>query len=172
MRLNDLKNRLLQVFTRGEGDASRRPDGGTSCYRPIRRKSQAEILEQEESPLTYIHTGFTGMNPPAGAYDTGFGTDPYSQQNAYNHFAPMLGKRLPHKAHIPRTLGHRTPTPRTAVPGTPDGTGQRDPLQLRRDRSAAGSRPGKKPYPAAIFPICRDTHRTPGLRRSAMWSIS
>ena len=88
MRLNDRKNRLLQVFTRGEGDASRRPDGGTSCYRPIRRKSQAEILEQEESPLTYIHTGFTGMNPPAGAYDTGFGTDPYSQQNAYNQQNP------------------------------------------------------------------------------------
>ena len=28
------------------------------------------------------------MNPPAGAYDTGFGTDPYSQQNAYNQQNP------------------------------------------------------------------------------------
>ena len=74
MRLNDLKNKLLKSFSRGEADASRRPDGGTSCYRPIRKKTQAEIREQEDQPLTYIHTGFTGMNPPS-AYDTGFGLE-------------------------------------------------------------------------------------------------
>ena len=75
MRLNDLKNKLLKSFSRKEGgDVSRRPDGGTSCYRPIRKKTQAEIQEQEEQPLTYIHTGFTGMNPPS-AFDTGFGLD-------------------------------------------------------------------------------------------------
>ncbi len=93
MRLNDLKNRLLKAFSRGEGDASRRPDGGTSCYRPIRRKSQTEIREQEEQPLTYIHTGFTGMNPPAGAYDTGFGMDSYNQQNAYGQ-QPQYGQQV------------------------------------------------------------------------------
>ena len=79
MRLSDLKQKLLKGFSRGEQDASRRPDGGTSCYRPIRKKTQAEIREQEEQPLTYIHTGFTGMNPPS-AFDTGFGTENYGQQ--------------------------------------------------------------------------------------------
>ena len=79
MRLNDLKNRLLKSFSKGgEQDVSRRPDGGTSCYRPIRKKTQTEIKEQEEQPVTYIHTGFTGMNPPS-AFDTGFGSDSFSQ---------------------------------------------------------------------------------------------
>ena len=83
MSLNDVKNKLLKKFFHAEGDASRRPDGGTSCYRPIRKKSQAEIREQEEQqqPMTYIHTGFTGMNPPASGYDTGFGMNSYGQQS-------------------------------------------------------------------------------------------
>jgi len=83
MRLNDLKNKLLQGFSRGANNTgNRRPDGGTSCYRPIRKKTQAEIMGQEEQqqqqqqqPLTYIHTGFTGMNPPGDAY----GMDSYNQ---------------------------------------------------------------------------------------------
>ena len=88
MRLNDLKNKLLKSFVRREdGNTSRRPDGGTSCYRPIRKKTQAEIKEQEEQqPLTYIHTGFTGMNPPSDGFDAGysmgnsFGSPAYGQQ--------------------------------------------------------------------------------------------
>ena len=76
MSLNDLKSKLMKKFFRAEGDASRRPDGGTSCYRPIRKKNPAENRGQEEQqPLTYIHTGFTGMNPPATQYDTGFGRE-------------------------------------------------------------------------------------------------
>ena len=74
MRLNDLKNKMLQKFFHGEKDGSRRPDGGTSCYRPIRKKSPTELQGQEEQlqqPMTYIHTGFTGMNPPSAGYDTG-----------------------------------------------------------------------------------------------------
>ena len=82
MNLSDLKDRLLKAFSRKESDGSRRPDGGTSCYRPIRKKTQEEIQEQEEQPVTYIHTGFTGMNPPTG-FDTGFGMDPYGQQGGY-----------------------------------------------------------------------------------------
>ena len=82
MNLNDLKNRLLKRFLHTEGDVSRRPDGGTSCYRPIRKKNPAEMREQEEpqQSVPYIHTGFTGMNPPAG-YGTGFSQDGYGQQN-------------------------------------------------------------------------------------------
>ena len=83
MRLSDLKNQMLQRFFRGEKDGSRRPDGGTSCYRPIRRKSQAELRGQEEQPqqpMTYVHTGFTGMNPPSAGFDTGFGAENYGRQ--------------------------------------------------------------------------------------------
>ena len=86
MNLNDLKNKMLAKFFHGEKDGSRRPDGGTSCYRPIRRKSQSEIREPEEQPqqpMTYIHTGFTGMNPPSAGYDTGFGMENFGQQNPW-----------------------------------------------------------------------------------------
>ncbi len=87
MRLNDLKNKLLKGILRGgDVNTSRRPDGGTSCYRPIRKKTQAEIKEQEEQqPLTYIHTGFTGMNPPSGGFDGG-----YSMGNSYGQ--PAYGQ--------------------------------------------------------------------------------
>ena len=105
MSLNDLKNKMLQKFFHGEKDGSRRPDGGTSCYRPIRRKSPSEIREQEEQPqqpMTYIHTGFTGMNPPSSGYDTGFGMEnfgqqfpggpqAYGQQTAYGQPGPFTG---------------------------------------------------------------------------------
>ena len=105
MSLKDVKNKLLGRFFPKEGDASRRPDGGTSCYRPIRRKTPEENQAQpeqapEQQPMTYIHTGFTGMNPPAdgyagmnppsasvfagmtpppAVYDTGFGLDGYGR---------------------------------------------------------------------------------------------
>ena len=55
------------------GTGSRRPDGGTSCYRPIQRRNpQEENLAREKAAeyaagqpaAPYAHTGFTGMNPP------------------------------------------------------------------------------------------------------------
>ena len=95
MRLNDLKNKMLQKFFHGEKDGSRRPDGGTSCYRPIRKKSPTELRGQEEQPqqpMTYIHTGFTGMNPPSAGYDTGFGMDSFGQQTAYGQ-QPAYGQQ-------------------------------------------------------------------------------
>ena len=82
MKLNDLKNKLMQRFSGKAGNETRRPDGGTSCYRPIRKKTQAE--EKEEQPLTYIHTGFTGMTPPADRFDTGFGLEGYRGQPEYD----------------------------------------------------------------------------------------
>lgn len=100
MSLSDLKNKMLAKFFHGEKDGSRRPDGGTSCYRPIRRKSQSETREPEEQsqqPMTYIHTGFTGMNPPPAGYDTGFGMEnfgqqnPWAQQNAYGQPGQVSG---------------------------------------------------------------------------------
>ena len=101
MRLNDLKNKMLARFFHGEKDGNRRPDGGTSCYRPIRRKSQTEIREQGEQPqqpMTYIHTGFTGMNPPPAGYDTGFGMENFGQmtsrsgRSAYGQPDPFSGQ--------------------------------------------------------------------------------
>ena len=93
MKLTDLKNRLLKSFSRGEEPGSRRPDGGTSCYRPIRRRTQAEVPEQQaeqQQPMTYIHTGFTGMNPPSSGYDTGFGMEAYGrQQQPYGQPGPF-----------------------------------------------------------------------------------
>ena len=90
MKLTDLKNRLLKSFSRGEEGGSRRPDGGTSCYRPIRRRTPAEAPEQaEQQPMTYIHTGFTGMNPPSSGYDTGFGMEAYGRQQPYGQPGPF-----------------------------------------------------------------------------------
>ena len=91
MRLNDFKNKLLKSFSRGgNATGSSRPDGGTSCYRPIRKKTQAEIREQEEpQPLTYIHTGFTGMNPPSDDFGgNGWNPQPYAQ-TAYGQPGPF-----------------------------------------------------------------------------------
>ncbi len=68
MALNDWKNRLKQVFATGAGDGTRRPDGGTSCYRPMRKRMPAEAAGPQNydyaQPVQYVHTGFTGMNPP------------------------------------------------------------------------------------------------------------
>ena len=89
MAIRDLKNRMMRAFSRMAGDTTRRPDGGTSFYRPIGKKKQeaAENPARAAAPETpYIHTGFIGMNPPADptgyamAQDpTGIGNDRYTQ---------------------------------------------------------------------------------------------
>ena len=72
MALSDWKNRLRQVFSPVGGDGTRRPDGGTSCYRPVRKRMPAEADNSQNyayaQPVPYVHTGFTGMTPPTG-YD-------------------------------------------------------------------------------------------------------
>ena len=94
MSLTDLKNKMQRLF-HVEKDGNRRPDGGTSCYRPIRRKDQTETAAPEEAQaMTYIHTGFTGMNPPAAGCDTGlgmenFGQQAYGQQTAFAQSGPF-----------------------------------------------------------------------------------
>ena len=96
MKFNELKDRLLRKFTRTEGDAGRRPDGGTSCYRPIRRRNPADPREQEaQQPVSYIHTGFTGMNPPAGGTDPGFSPEASAQMygQSYSQQAPSYGQQ-------------------------------------------------------------------------------
>ncbi len=77
MTLRDLKDRLIGLFGKPVLESSSRPDGGTSCYRPTRRRNEAaegpeaRPAQGAEQPIAYAHTGFTGMNPPADS--TGYG---------------------------------------------------------------------------------------------------
>ena len=81
MPLKDLMNRAKGLFSRVAADVSHRPDGGTSHYRPLRNRTAdtrpGEMTQNAGQNPPYIHTGFTGMNPPAdyGGYDqrTAFG---------------------------------------------------------------------------------------------------
>lgn len=75
---------LMQTFRNWLGrsadnnsQSGRRPDGGTSCFRPNRKTDDrnaagAASAIRTESPqdnVSFVHTGFTGMNPPqTGVY--------------------------------------------------------------------------------------------------------
>ena len=90
MALKDLMSKISGVFSRVKADITRRPDGGTSHYKPLRKKN-AEPQPGEMMPgqnPQYVHTGFTGMNPPAydqtGYYgQTAYGQTAYGQQPVY-----------------------------------------------------------------------------------------
>ena len=106
MAWKDVQARIRSLFG-GRGEAtSRRPDGGTSCYRPVQRKNRKEEAlarekaaeyAQAQGPVAYAHTGFTGMNPPAtgqAPVQSTFAGDPYgygaaqaARQNAQAGFA-------------------------------------------------------------------------------------
>lgn len=85
----DLRDWLKARLMPGTAEGSRRPDGGTSCYRPVQRKSRrdeqrtaeaaAQAYEEGNAQIPYVHTGFTDMNPPAGGTwgPGGMGADPY-----------------------------------------------------------------------------------------------
>ena len=98
MALKNLMRSIGGVFSRVTGDNTRRPDGGTSHYRPLRKKSAephpgetGQMQEMGQEPR-YVHTGFTGMNPPAdyGSYEpqaaygqTNYGQPAYVQPTGY-----------------------------------------------------------------------------------------
>ena len=93
MALSGWRDRLKQVFSPGTGDGTRRPDGGTSCYRPMRKQMPPEAAgpqnyDYTQQPVSYVHTGFTGMNPPAGYGGDvpGYGAQPAFDQTAYSPF--------------------------------------------------------------------------------------
>ena len=82
MALKDLMKNIGGVFSRVTADITRRPDGGTSHYRPLRKKA-VEPQMGETVPMQdpqYVHTGFTGMNPPSFF-------DGFEQQTAWNQTA-------------------------------------------------------------------------------------
>ncbi len=92
MTINKLLQQLGTLFSRASSDETRRPDGGTSHYRPLRRKATQPESEptpaQGQAPAQppYVHTGFTGMNPPASyGYDpvTAYGTPPYTGAGSF-----------------------------------------------------------------------------------------
>ena len=104
LKVKDLMKNIGGVFSRVSADITRRPDGGTSHYRPLRKKTAeprpGETQMNQAQDPRYVHTGFTGMNPPAfpggyeqqTAYDqTAFGQTNYSQgafgQTAYGSTA-------------------------------------------------------------------------------------
>ena len=97
MALKDLMKNIGGVFSRVTADITRRPDGGTSHYRPLRKKTAepapGETMQMQGAAqdTPFVHTGFTGMNPPAfGGYaqtgysqpswgETGYSQPSYSQ---------------------------------------------------------------------------------------------
>ena len=75
MTFRDLQARLRSLLGGRDTGSSRRPDGGTSCYRPVQRRNRQEEKLAREKAAEYaqgqpqipsVHTGFTGMNPPTG----------------------------------------------------------------------------------------------------------
>ena len=77
MTLRSILDQLVNLFGKPVQETSSRPDGGTSCYRPARKKRRDEEPQGEipgaqpqgepaQASIPYAHTGFTGMNPPAG----------------------------------------------------------------------------------------------------------
>ena len=74
MAFRSLRAWLRSRMGGGEKHASRRPDGGTSCYRPVQprdmreeelARAKADEYAAGQPPIAAAHTGFTGMNPPA-----------------------------------------------------------------------------------------------------------
>lgn len=87
MAVRDLFRNIGTMFSRVTSDATHRPDGGTSHYRPLRKKAaEAEQgggnAPADQGQYAYIHTGFTGMNPPADPY--GYETQRNFGQNAFS----------------------------------------------------------------------------------------
>ncbi|MBQ9253083.1 MAG: cell division protein SepF [Clostridia bacterium] len=90
MAWKDVQARIRGLLSGRGGEASsRRPDGGTSCFRPVQRRDRREEeLAREKAAeyaaaqpqIPYAHTGFTGMNPPMtgrAPVQSTFAGDPY-----------------------------------------------------------------------------------------------
>ena len=113
MTWKDLRDRVASLFVRRDPDGSERPDGGTSCYRPIRKKKKDEMqplpVEQTEdgAQIPYAHTGFTGMNPPA---ENGFAgrqaSMPPQPRQEMGNISYMPGVQAPVPAEMPVHVEH------------------------------------------------------------------
>ena len=48
MTFQELKMRLMSLLNGRNSDGTRRPEGGTSCYRPVRKKHQGGETEKQQ----------------------------------------------------------------------------------------------------------------------------
>ena len=93
MAFQEFVDGIRRLFGRRDSDDSTRPDGGTNFYRPVRKKkesAQEEPAAAGNGGVSYIHTGFTGMNPPTEGMDpmasgmyTGTGMNPPRDNISY-----------------------------------------------------------------------------------------
>ena len=114
MGLSNLLNRITSLVSRGSQYSSVRADGGTSCYRPVKKKDRDGNTEQSEyqadQQIQYVHTGFTDMNPPMDAgpvqerrFSPAADTPPSGMNNiSYmpGVYAPDAGSSYTHVEHI------------------------------------------------------------------------
>ena len=111
MTWKDLRDRVASLLVRRDTDGSERPDGGTSCYRPIRKKKKDEMqpqpVEQPEDQIPYAHTGFTGMNPPTeyGFAGRQASVPPQPRQEVGN-ISYMPGVQAPAQTEMPVHVEH------------------------------------------------------------------
>ena len=154
MALKDLVKQIGGVFSKVTADITRRPDGGTSHYRPMRKKAAEPVpgemtQAQGVAPngmqgTPYVHTGFTGMNPPVGYGDytqygrssygeTSYGQQPFTQAS-YN---PPAGQ----------TVYFRNQEPSDNYIGKGSFTGQTGVTQPRHGGNNISYMPGVEPRP-------------------------
>ena len=114
MALKDLMKTIGGAFSRVSADMTRRPDGGTSHYRPLRKRTaepQPGGMPQQEAgqDVRFVHTGFTNMNPPVsyGGYEqpAAFGQTAYNQ-TAYNQ--PAYGQTAYNQTAYGQTAYNQT----------------------------------------------------------------
>ena len=84
MAFKDLIREFEGLFSRVRGDGTRRPDGGTSHYSPMRKKTADQTAQQSAGNMQYVHTGFTGMTPPS---EYGFGQENINSGSAWTQSA-------------------------------------------------------------------------------------
>ena len=89
MAFKDLIKDIGSVFSKVRGDATQRPDGGTSHYSPMRRKTDPAEHQSTET-VQYVHTGFTGMTPPS---DYGFRQENTSSGTAWTRPSTQASAR-------------------------------------------------------------------------------
>ena len=134
MGFKDLQAWFSGLFSGGgKNTSSRRPDGGTSCYRPVQRRNpQEEALAREKAAeyaaqqpqVAYAHSGFTGMNPPdtgSFGFQSAWAADPYgdgSARAATAAYAPARGGFQP-------AAGSQAPAPGSNISYMP-GAGAPD----------------------------------------------
>ena len=149
MALKDLMKNIGGVFSRVSADITRRPDGGTSHYRPLRKKTaepqMGEMTQGQAQDPQYVHTGFTGMNPPTfyGGYDqqTAYDQTAYGQ-TGYNNtsFVPDYGQQQGGQTNYFR----QDPAPRQDYVGKGSFTGQNGFPMARRSNNISYM-PGVEP---------------------------